>query len=157
MVNESTLVEIALQLDLGSYLFLENGEEKSGGRTRASILADSLEAIFAAVSFDSDFNAAKAVIEQLYWHKLTDTNAQGLIAKDSKSILQEYLQERYIAVPKYNVIETSGPDHDVRFKVECNIAEMGINVVAEGKSKKEASQLAADRVLLFLKNKHIKI
>ncbi|MBP9743705.1 MAG: ribonuclease III [Burkholderiales bacterium] len=155
LVNEATLVNIAQELELGKYLLLENGEEKSGGRFRASILADSVEAVFAAISFDSDFNRVKAVVEQVYAAKLT--NAHSLILKDNKSILQEYLQERRLLPPKYDMVEMIGPDHNAVFKVACSIPELDIYITALGKTKKEASQLAAYEVLNVLKGKYVKL
>lgn len=155
LVNEATLVEIAQELELGKYLFLEHGEEKSGGRFRASILADSVEAIFAAISFDSDFHRVKAVIEQVYAAKLI--NAHTLVLKDNKSMLQEYLQERKLATPKYDTVEMIGPDHNAVFKVACTIPQLDIYVTARGKTKKEASQLAAYEVLNILKGKYVKL
>lgn len=153
LVNQDSLVAIAICLNLGSYLFLENGEEKTGGRGRPSILADSLEAIFAAICLDSDFQNAKVVIEQLYEIKFT--TAETLLTKDSKSLLQEYLQEKKINVPSYNVIDSTGPDHNSVFKVECKVPELEIKVVAEGKTKKEAGRLAAEKILYLIKEKNV--
>lgn len=149
LVNQEALVDIAKDLDLGIYLFLGDGEEKSGGRQRASILADTLEAIFAAISFDTEFEKVRKIIERLYKNKLID--AQNLILMDSKSLLQEYLQANKIGVPIYNVISSTGPDHDSIFSVECKIPELKINVTAKGKTKKEASQLAAELALIKIK------
>ncbi len=149
LVNQEALVDIAKDLDLGIYLFLGDGEEKSGGRQRASILADTLEAIFAAISFDAEFREVKKIIEKFYKNKLID--AQKLILMDSKSFLQEYLQANKIGVPIYNVVSSTGPDHDSIFSVECKILELKINVTATGKTKKEASQLAAELALIKIK------
>lgn len=151
LVNQEVLCELALSIKLGDYLLLGDGEEKSGGRTRASILADTLEAIFAAVSFDASIGEAQQVILDLYQVKLM--HAVDLIAKDSKSILQEYLQARKIDLPEYSIVEIFGPDHDTIFKVECRIEELGVDIVAQGKTKKEASQAAAFKVLSIIKRK----
>jgi ribonuclease-3 len=145
LVNQDTLCELALSLKLGDYLFLGDGEEKSGGRNRPSILADTLEAIFAAVSFDSNIADSKQVIEHLYQDKLTSYD--DLIIKDSKSILQEYLQSNRMNLPSYTVVELTGPDHDSVFKVECSILELDIHATASGKTKKEASQAVALQIL----------
>lgn len=153
LVNQETLVELACMLELGEHLLLGDGEEKSGGRQRPSILADALEAIFAAISFDSSFEQARLVIEHLYQDKLV--NAQKLILKDNKSVLQEYLQALKINVPNYNVVELSGPDHASTFKVECIIPELDVKVMAKGKSKKEASQLAAEKILQLIKERNL--
>ena len=141
LVNQDTLCELAVAINLGSYLFLGDGEEKSGGRSRPSILADTLEAIFAAVSFDSSILDAERVIGYLYQDKLV--NADTLIVNDSKSLLQEYLQSHKMSLPVYTIASLTGPDHNSVFKVECNIADLNINVTASGRTKKEASQAAA--------------
>ena len=153
LVNKDTLSELASSICLGDYLLLGDGEEKSGGRDRPSILADTLEAIFAAISFDTDISNSVAVIGKLYQNKLI--NADSLINKDSKSILQEYLQLHKIDVPFYNVVELVGPDHNTIFKVECCIDKLKIKVVAEGKTKKEASQKSAYLALEIIKKEHI--
>lgn len=145
LVNQESLAEIANEISLGEYLFLGDGEEKSAGRTRASILADSLEAIFAAISFDTDFMSAKAVIEKLFSQKLHA--AEKLILKDSKTILQEYIQSLKLPLPEYYILDIIGPDHDSVFQVECVVKELDLKVVANGKSKKEASQNAARELL----------
>jgi len=154
LVNQDSLVELANSISLGDYLFLGDGEEKSSGRSRPSILADVLEAIFAAVSLDSSFLNAKKVIEKLYREKLI--NAEDLVLKDSKSLLQEYLQGHKINVPDYTVVELSGPDHASIFKVECIIPELDIKVLAQGRSKKEASQLVAEKVLSSIKERNMR-
>jgi ribonuclease-3 len=151
LVNQESLYEIALELNLGKYLRLGDGEEKSGGRNRPSILADSMEAVFAAISFDSDFINSKQVIEKLFRTKII--NAEKLILKDSKTLLQELIQARKYALPEYRIIEILGPDHDSVFRVECLIKELNLSVEALGKSKKEASQNAAKAILLQLKKK----
>lgn len=145
LVNQDTLVEIATKISLGQYLLLGDGEERSGGRKRPSILADCLEALFAAVAFDSSSIQSARVIEALYDEYLD--NAEHLISKDFKSILQEYLQGRKINLPIYELKGTDGPDHNSVFHVECIIPELGIRVPAQGRSKKEASQIAAERAL----------
>lgn len=145
LVNQDTLVEVAVKIGLGQYLLLGDGEERSGGRTRPSILADCLEALFAAVAFDSSPLQAAQVIEMLYKDYLD--NAEHLISKDFKSILQEYLQGNKINLPIYELLGTEGPDHDSIFHVECVIPELSIKASASGHSKKEASQFAAEKAL----------
>lgn len=152
LVNQDTLVDIAGQIKLGQYLSLGDGEEKSGGRTRPSILADSLEAIFAAISFDSDFVNAKLTIEALYKDKLQDVDM--LVLKDSKSLLQEYLQARKLNPPEYRIVAATGPDHDSVFCVECVVKELDLKILAKGKSKKEASRSAAAKALQLINKKN---
>ncbi|MCE2705724.1 MAG: ribonuclease III [Proteobacteria bacterium] len=153
LVNQDSLSMIATQINLGEYLFIGDGEEKSGGRLRPSILADALEAIFAAVSLDSNIQQAMLVIDNLFKDKFI--HAEDLIDKDSKSILQEYLQASQISPPVYNIIALDGPDHDSVFHVECVIAELNINITACGKSKKEASQFSAQKALKLIKERKI--
>ena len=148
LVNQTALVELAEHIGLGKYLLLGDGERKSGGCERASILADSMEAIFAAVSLDANVDSARGVREFLYKDKLGVADCASI--QDSKSMLQEYLQGRQLNVPEYTVIKTTGPDHDGLFHVKCSILDLNVFVVAVGKSKKAASQLAAAEMLLKL-------
>lgn len=145
LVNQSSLVEIAHDLDLGGYLFLGDGEIKTNGRERPSILADVVEAIFAAISLDSDIYHAQTTIKVLY--KNYFKNALSSLTKDSKSILQEYLQAQKIEVPVYTVVASTGPLHDALFTIQGVIASLNIKVVATGKTKKEASQNAALKII----------
>lgn len=151
LVNQESLFEIAGEIHLGRYLLLGDGEAKSGGRNRPSILADSMEAIFAAISFDADFANAKKVIEKLFANKIT--HAEMLVLKDSKTLLQELVQANKYDLPEYHIIEILGPDHDSIFRVECVIKELNLRVEALGKSKKIASQNAAKEILSHLKKK----
>lgn len=149
LVNQATLVSIATKLKLGDYLYLGEGEIKSGGKDRPSILADTLEAIIAAVSFDTNLQEANNLVERLYKEQLAScTNL--IINKDSKTLLQEYLQARKIPVPNYTIVDTKGPQHDNIFLVECVIPELNIHTSAYGKNKKEASQAVAEQILANL-------
>ncbi len=145
LVNEQTLVEIANYLEIGNYLLLGDGEIKNNGRNRPSILADVVEALIAAVSIDGSVYAAQTVIKLLYKERLH--NVLSYLNKDSKSLLQEYLQARKLEVPIYNIIESTGPLHDALFTIECEIRELNIKVTATGKTKKESSQNAATKML----------
>ncbi len=141
-----------MSISLGDYLFLGDGEEKSGGRLRASILADSLEAIFAAICFDSNIMMAESVIGYLYQDKLASfNNIDTSKLNDSKSMLQEYLQAIKIEVPVYTLVSLDGPDHDSIFSVECKIETLNLKFIATGKSKKDASQKAALITYNFIK------
>lgn len=149
LVNQDSLVEIAEQLDIGHYLYLGDGELKSGGRSRPSILADCLEALFAAIMLDSDFITAQKVIEKLFYYPLREQ--QNNQTKDYKTQLQEYLQSRRLSLPRYNIISMTGPEHDMLFRVECAIEELELRAWGEGKGKKQASQNAAQNLLVLLK------
>ena len=151
LVNQQTLVDIAQKISLGSYLYLGDGEEKTNGRQRPSILADSLEAIFAAINFDSNINEAIRVIRLLYVNKLQDIKT--LVINDYKSELQEYLQAKKILLPTYEIKSVTGPDHEATFYVECVISELNLRFGSFAKTKKEASQLAAKIMLENLKRR----
>jgi ribonuclease-3 len=143
LVKESTLSEIATKLDIGSCLLLGEGELKSGGWRRPSVLADALEAIIGAIFLDAGFTAAEAVVTRLYQNRMTglDPNTLG---KDPKTLLQEFLQGRKLALPQYTVLATEGEAHCQTFRVECSIPALGIRTQGEGGSRRAAEQLAAE-------------
>ncbi len=142
LVRQQALHRIAQGLALGECLRLGEGELKSGGHTRPSILADALEALIGAVFLDGGFSAARLVIRRLYAEPLRDLDPKA-IGKDSKTLLQELLQARRMALPKYTVISTVGAAHNQRFQVECTIAELGIRTTGSGSSRRIAEQEAA--------------
>ncbi|HEY9277545.1 MAG TPA: ribonuclease III [Methylotenera sp.] len=154
LVKEATLSELATSLNLGDALKLGEGELKSAGWRRPSILADALEAIIGAVYLDGGFAAAEAFVLGLYAGKL-DTIDPKVIDKDPKSLLQELLQSRKIAVPEYTVTLTSGEAHAQKFVVECFIEKHNIRTVGEGSSRRIAEQQAAQLALLEFKKIHI--
>jgi ribonuclease-3 len=142
LVNQQALAEIALSFDLGEYLLLGEGELKSGGFRRPSILADALEASFGAVMLDSGFDAAAKVIAALFASRLQsiDPKVEG---KDPKTLLQEYLQGHKVALAQYSVLSITGEAHEQHFKVECYIPDLGIRSTGEGISRRGAEQEAA--------------
>lgn len=142
LVKEPTLSGLAAGLDLGEHLQLGEGELKSGGFRRPSILADALEAIFGAIYLDGGFPRTEAVITNLYAPLLKDLDPKTL-GKDPKTLLQEYLQGRKIALPQYNVVAIQGEAHDQHFQVECLIPELAIRSLGEGHSRRSAEQSAA--------------
>jgi ribonuclease-3 len=150
LVKEVTLSEIAQSLNLGDALKLGEGELKSAGWRRPSILADALEAIIGAIYLDGGFEAAQAFVLDLYAKKL-ETIDPKVIDKDPKSLLQELLQSRKIAVPEYTVIHTSGEAHAQKFVVECFIEKHHIRTSGEGTSRRLAEQVAAQLALLEFK------
>ncbi|WSE93893.1 ribonuclease III [Chromobacterium subtsugae] len=152
LVNQNTLAEIAHELKLGDYLYLGEGELKSGGFNRPSILADALEATFAAVSFDADFGAAEQVVRRLYDQRVStiDTTRQ---AKDAKTRLQEALQARKLQLPKYRILSQSGEAHEQWFKVECDLGELALISTGDGGSRRAAEQQAAEAALTLLEQK----
>lgn len=145
LVNRHALAEIAKNIHLGECLRLGDGEIKSGGRDRVSILSDSVEALFAAVYLDSSFDDVCKVIEYVYRDQLDECVKADV--KDAKSKLQEYLQGKGLGVPKYSTIATEGPNHDSTFMVECKVVSLGISATGSAKTKKDGSQVAAAVVL----------
>jgi ribonuclease-3 len=146
LVRQQTLAELAAGIQLGKLLQLGEGEMKSGGFRRPSILADGLEAVFGAVFMDGGFNAVQNVIQRLY-APLLDRLDPTAPAKDPKTLLQEYLQGRHIPLPLYQVIATRGEAHNQRFEVECAIAELKLLTRGEGTSRRAAEQEAAQKAL----------
>jgi ribonuclease-3 len=140
VVSEAGLSEVAAQLGLGEWLVLGKGEEKSGGRGKASILADAFEALLAAVYLDGGFVAAVEMVERLLAQRIETVEFKGFY--DFKTRLQETAQARLKAAPTYRVEQEIGPDHDKRFVVSVTLGgEEWARAV--GKSKKEAEQMAA--------------
>lgn len=142
LVKEQTLAEIAILLKLGDYLLLGEGELKSGGFRRPSILADALEAIIGAVYLDAGFVAAEQMIVSLYEPMLQKLDPKA-ITKDPKTQLQEYLQSRKIALPLYEVVAIRGEAHEQEFEVECVIPGLAVRSLGEGHSRRSAEQNAA--------------
>lgn len=142
LVKQSALANIAQTLNLSRYLRLGEGELKSGGFRRPSILSDALEALFGAVFLDGGFDAAHRVVAHQYRTVLADINPVTL-GKDPKTLLQELLQARRRDLPLYTVISTQGAAHDQLFEVECQIAQLDISVTASGSSRRAAEQGAA--------------
>ena len=150
LVKESTLSEIAFSLNVGETLKLGEGELKSAGYKRPSILADALEAIIGAVYLDGGFAAAEALVLKLYELKLANIDPK-IIDKDAKSQLQEYLQGKKIELPEYGVVSIEGEAHAQTFKIECVIQKLHISTVGEGTSRRVAEQQAAQFALEAIK------
>jgi ribonuclease-3 len=144
LVRQETLAEIAQGLGLGGQLRLGEGELKSGGFRRPSILADALEAVFGAVFVDGGFEQARQTILRLYEPSFAnlDPHRSG---KDAKTTLQEFLQGRRLALPQYQLRNTRGEAHAQEFEVECLIPELGISTTGCGPSRRAAEQEAARR------------
>ena len=149
LVNQSSLSEAALQLGLGDRLRLGEGELKSGGFRRPSILADSLEALLGAVFLDSGFEAVRGAVGGLFAGKL-ESAADKPVDKDPKTALQEHLQGRGLALPRYSVQKTEGEAHEQTFIVECRVDDLGIMASGKGTSRRAAEQGAAEGVLAQL-------
>ncbi|MDS4025855.1 MAG: ribonuclease III [Candidatus Contendobacter sp.] len=147
LVKGETLAEVARGLKLGEELRLGQGEIRSGGAQRESILADALEAIFGAVYLDGGLNACRALILHLYRDNLAGLASAGEL-KDPKTRLQEYLQARQQPLPIYSVLEIRGEPHTQRFTVECAVVDR--RAVAVGNSRRKAEQDAARQMLGLL-------
>ncbi|MFO7592939.1 MAG: ribonuclease III [Pseudomonadota bacterium] len=146
LVKGETLALMARDLDLGEYLNLGSGELKSGGFRRASILADTLEALFGAIFLDSDIDTVQGIILQLYSERLATVDPSQAL-KDPKTRLQEYLQSRSKPLPQYEVTNIQGKSHAQTFTVSCRVEGLDEPVVSQGSSRRKAEQAAAQEVL----------
>ncbi|WP_341645250.1 ribonuclease III [Thauera sp. SDU_THAU2] len=152
LVRQDALYRIARELDLGEALRLGEGELKSGGASRPSILADALEAVFAAVFLDGGFDAAKAVIDRLYVPLLAEVDPRRP-NKDPKTALQEWLQARKVALPAYVMVQALGDAHAQEFEVACEVPKFGIRTLGRGPSRRIAEQQSAELALTALRAK----
>ena len=144
LVRQQALHEIAQTLGLGELLQLGEGELKSGGFARPSILADAFEALVGAIFLDGDFAAARETLRRLYEPLLEGLDPRAL-GKDPKTLLQELLQARKIALPQYSVLATRGAAHSQNFEVECLIPQLSVRTTGSGSSRRSAEQEAAMR------------
>ena len=142
LVSEPALAMLAEQIHLGSALMLGEGELKSGGAQRPSILADALEAVVGAVFLDGGFGAAQQVVAQVFKSPL-ETIHPATSGKDPKTQLQELLQGKHLPLPVYTVTAVKGEAHDQQFHVECIIAPLHIRSSGTGTSRRRAEQEAA--------------
>lgn len=152
LVKKSTLAEIARELRLGQALILGEGEKKSGGDNRESILADSLEALVSAVYLDSDLPVCRDEVLHWFASRLAALNTGAdLASKDAKTRLQEYLQSQRLELPEYELSALEGKDHEQEFTVSCKISLLDSVVLGKGSNRREAEQQAAAAVLAQLR------
>ena len=150
LVKQDTLHRLAVDLGLPDMLRLGEGEARSGGQNRPSILADALEAVVGAVYLDAGFDKADQLVRRLF--KDVEVNPQmQAIGKDPKTQLQEWLQGRRMGLPLYRVVSTFGAAHLQSFDVECEIVELGRAERGIGGSRRAGEQAAAAAMLLFVK------
>jgi ribonuclease-3 len=142
LVSQPALAAVALAHDIGAHLRLGEGELRSGGAQRPSILADALEAVVGATFVDGGFDAARTVVRTLLAGALENIDP-ATAGRDAKTLLQEYLQGRRLPLPRYSVLAVSGEAHDQRFHVECEIAQLAVRTEGEGSSRRSAEQEAA--------------
>ncbi|HET6593671.1 MAG TPA: ribonuclease III [Xanthomonadales bacterium] len=149
LVRGSTLAEVAGAIELGQQIKLGEGELKSGGFRRASILADAFEALLGAIFIDGGYAACQDVVLQLFG-PLIDGLPEAEDLKDPKTRLQEWLQGRGRALPQYTLVGEEGADHAKQFHVACRLTDDGTEVQASGRSRRKAEQAAASLVLELL-------
>ena len=149
LVKQDTLHQIAASLGLSMCLRLGDGEKRSGGHKRPSILADALEALIGAVYLDAGFDKAAALVQHLF--SGIELNAQmSAMGKDAKTELQEWLQGRKWKLPAYRVVATLGEAHKQSFDVECTVSEAGRSERGIGASRRAGEQVAAAAMLQYL-------
>lgn len=146
LVRQESLYRIASDLQLGNVLRLGEGELKSGGERRPSILADSLEAVIGAVFLDGGFEAAQRVVLGLYRDQLEQIDLRRS-GKDAKTSLQEWLQGRRLPLPIYELMKVRGEAHAQEFEVECRVSKPALVTIGIGPSRRVAEQSAAQRAI----------
>ena len=146
LVKGETLADVARQYDLSDKLILGVGELKSGGFNRSSVLADTVEAIMAAIFLDKGIEEAESFILNVMrpWFLKINPNISD---KDAKTRLQEYLQKNGHEVPSYDLLSKQGKDHLKTFTIECTVKELSLSAISEQRSLKKAEQQAAQKIL----------
>jgi ribonuclease-3 len=150
LVKQDTLHKLAVDLGLSGLVRLGEGEARSGGHKRPSILADALEAVIGATYLDAGYPAAEALVHRLF-SQVEINPRMSAAAKDPKTELQEVLQGRKMQLPQYRVVNTLGAQHKQTFDVECEVAELGLVERGIGGSRRAAEQAAAAAMLMVLK------
>ncbi len=151
LVRQDSLHGLALGLELPSLLRLGEGELRSGGQRRPSILADALEAVIGAVYLDGGFPAADALVRRLF-DRIEISPAMSAAAKDAKTALQEWLQGRKMPLPQYEVVQVLGAAHRQTFEVACTVAQLELRALGQGASRRAAEQAAATAMLDALRS-----
>ena len=152
LVKQDTLHRLAVDLGLPDVIRLGEGEARSGGQKRPSILADALEAIIGAVYLDAGFAAAQSLVHRLFRAVEINPEMQA-IGKDPKTELQEWLQARKMSLPLYRVVGTLGAAHKQTFDVECEVIELNFSERGIGASRRAGEQAAASAMLQTIKAK----
>lgn len=150
LVNSSSLYKAAQRLDLGNYLRLGKGEEKTGGREKPALLADAFEALVAAIYLDGGLTASREFVKRALLDTAIELEANQLEWSDHKSALQEFLQARVLPSARYAVVQEAGPDHRKTFWIQVEVPGL-VNATGTGSNKKEAEQSAAAQALELLR------
>lgn len=145
LVSGTALAELARHEEIGDDLLLGPGELKTGGYRRESILADTFEALIAAIYLDAGWSACRDTVRRLFASRIV--GAEALVAKDAKTSLQELLQGKGLALPLYELVSSSGDDHAKVFEVACSIETLGVHARGSGLNRRAAEQAAAEGVL----------
>lgn len=153
LVRGETLAEMAREFELGGWLRLGQGELKSGGHRRASILADAVEALIGAIALDSGTQKALSVVLQWWASRLGCLDLDQML-KDPKTRLQEWQQASGQPLPDYEVVAISGEAHEQRFTVACRVVQLTQPMLAEDSSRRGAEQAAAQMILVTLEQSH---
>ncbi|ARN76439.1 ribonuclease III [Oceanicoccus sagamiensis] len=152
LVKGKTLAEIALEFELGDFLRLGPGEMKSGGHRRESILADAVEALIGAMYLDGGMDVCREHVGRWYQSRLASMTVQGTV-KDAKTRLQELLQSRKQSLPRYELVTTTGSDHQQQFTVECQIEHLQQGFQGVASNRREAEQIAAKAAFELLQHR----
>ena len=150
MVNRESLYRLANEMRLGELMRMGEGELRSGGAFRPSILADALEAVLGAVFCDGGFDVAETVIRKLFSQDSNKASLQAVVEKDAKTRLQEWLQAKHLPLPEYQLVEITGDDHNRTFRTSCTVETYAIVMQGVGKTRRSAEQQAAEQVLASL-------
>ncbi|MCP5145709.1 MAG: ribonuclease III [Gammaproteobacteria bacterium] len=151
LVNKRTLAEVGARLNFGDQIKLGEGEMRSGGWRRESIVANTVEALLGAIYLDAGFDRCREIILEWFAAELADIRPEQTV-KDPKTTLQEFLQARGLTLPEYQTLEISGPPHKQTFTVGCRVELLNDTISASGNSRRAAEQQAAEDVLARLKS-----
>ncbi|MGI9228456.1 MAG: ribonuclease III [Gammaproteobacteria bacterium] len=149
LVKKETLADLGRKMQLGQHLKLGQGESRSGGQRRNSILGNAVESLFGAIYLDAGFSGCTSVIKTMYQDLLEDMTPDN-IAKDPKTQLQELMQAKKMLLPVYDLIKETGTSHDKIFTIKCNLDDLEMSIIAEADSKRIAEQKAAALMLEML-------
>ncbi len=148
-VNGESLAEIARELELGDHLLLGQGEMRSGGFRRDSILADAFEAVIAAVFLDSDIEHCRRILHKIYHERLQDQSVFNKL-KDPKTRLQEHLQALKLPLPEYQLIASTGEQHNQQFTVRCRVESLALEAKGKAETRRKAEKIAARKMYKLL-------